>query len=166
MTISKALLIVALLALGFWWSRPRPIELQLRELLDRNIAKVQVQTALSIFDARLRAHALGALVAPTFQLQYRAPDFELDETYTRTRAVDAASSILAQVSQASAAYSNFKLERSAQDTARVSLFLIAEWKRRSESEASQAAEELLLDFQKIEGDWLLVRIETIARAQP
>jgi fructose-bisphosphate aldolase class 1 len=142
---------------------PRPLAKKLEQQLQKSCAEATLEQTLAPLEARFKAKELVSILAPEVLIDYHSPDQEFTRSIKKAELMDQLTAALLQLQSSKAVISRFKVLSADAASAKVSLFFIAEWKMAGEQELSRAAEDVRLEFEKIDGSWLITKIATLPR---
>ena len=155
-----ALVFVSVFAYWFW---PVDIAKHLESKLTEICEKLSFEKQYPFIEARIKAKESISILSKNVYVHYQSPDFEFSKSVKKQEIMDQISAGLIHFHNGKVGFSRFKIMSSEPNLVKASLFVIAEWRESPEGEVLQAAEDVRLEFEKIEGDWLITKIETLPR---
>lgn len=155
--------IIPLIAFLFYYLYPTDISRKLESQLTKKCTELTFDKPLELIETRIKAKEAASMLASDVFVIYRAPELEFTRNVQKREIIDGLSGALLHVQSAKVGISRFKVLSTESSLIKVSLFVIAEWKEQTEAETLRAAEDVRLEFKKIDGEWLISRIETLER---
>jgi hypothetical protein len=153
-------ILTSLLCFYFW---PTDIAKLLEKKLKNLSEQVTSTEPLNAIGARIKAKELIDILADKIHVEYRTNEDEFISDIDKEEILNHLTVALVRARDIKAGFSRFRLLTSDKDRAKIAVFLIAEWREPPQTELFRAAEDLRIEFKKVEGEWLIDKVEALPR---
>ena len=153
-------ILVGICTILFW---PTDLSKKLENSLINVTKQINELEPLNPIGARLKAVELTKILNEQIYVEYRSSDYEFIKTVNKEEIINHLTLAIVKAKDVKVGLTRYRLISSTSDSAKIAVFLIAEWREASEAELLRAAEDLRIDFKKVENNWLIDKVEALAR---